>query len=97
MKKKKFNELKLASAIIETIFAIPIIGAMIILGFVWVPLIIALILHIVVLVLTIDTRNKTGSILGICASIFGFIPFVGWILHVIAAIFLWLETFNAKK
>jgi len=92
----KINGLKLASAIVETVFAIPVLGAMIILGFVWIPLICALALHIVTLVLTKKDRKINGSVFGILAATIGLIPFVGWVLHVLAAIFLWIEAFKTR-
>lgn len=74
---------------LEAFLAIPVLGALVIIGLIWIPLFIMLALHIVTLVFTKqDGGPITGSILGIVASCLGWIPFVGWILHVLAAIFL---------
>ncbi|MFH1054194.1 MAG: hypothetical protein V1740_07280 [Candidatus Woesearchaeota archaeon] len=55
-----------------------------------------LVLHIVTLVLCNKAKAKrSGSILGIITSVLGWIPFVGWGLHVATAIMLWLSF--AKK
>lgn len=81
--------LKWVTGGLEAVLAIPVLGAVIIIGFAWIPLLIMLALHIVTLVLTRqDGGGYIGSILGILASVLGWIPFVGWILHVLAAIFL---------
>ena len=86
------NKLKLAGAIIETVFAIPLLGVLIITGLFWMPMILAFAYHIITLILSKD--KKTGPIMGILANSVGFIPFVGWVLHILAAIFLWIEAFK---
>jgi len=97
MKKEKISGLKMASAILETILALPVIGAMLIIGCFWLPLAITLILHITTLIITKQNKKQTGSILGIITSCIGWIPFVGWILHILSAIFLWVETFKGME
>ena len=84
------NSLKLTGAIIETIFAIPVLGASIIIGCLWIPMVLAFVFHIVTLILSKKQKN-VGPIMGILANSVGFIPFVGWVLHILAAIFLWVE------
>jgi len=93
-KKDSFSKpskwLNLAEAIFETIFAIPILGAMVIVGLFWIPMVIALSLHIVALIISKrDGRNTGAPIMGIVANTVGLIPFVGWILHIIAAVKAW--------
>jgi len=89
------KRLKLAMAIVETLFAIPVLGMMIIVGMIWIPLALALVGHIINLVFSVKGKEKTtGSILGIIASTVGLIPVVGWILHVLTAIFLFIEAFE---
>ncbi len=90
-KNRQSHGLQLAAAIIETIFAIPILGGLIILFLSWLPLVAALVLHIITLVITLqEERNPAPSIVGIIASTLGVIPFLGWILHVAAAILNWI-------
>lgn len=96
MVERKLNGLKLACAIMETVFAIPLFGAMVIVGLVWIPLVLSLGLHIVTLVLTKEKRKINGNVLGILAATVGIIPFVGWILHVLAAVFCWQEAFKER-
>ncbi|WP_413376254.1 hypothetical protein [Alkalihalobacillus sp. 1P02AB] len=77
---------------LEAFWGIPFIGGLIILSLAWIPLGIMLILHIIGLVFASkENRSKTGHILGILASALGWIPGVGMILHILAAIFLMIE------
>lgn len=81
--------LKWVSGGCEAFLAIPIVGGTFVVGLYWSPLFIMLILHIVTLVLTKrDGGPATGSILGIITSCVGWIPILGWIMHVLSAIFL---------
>lgn len=76
----------------EAFLGIPIIGGAFILSLLWLPLLVMLILHIVTLVLTQkDGGSSVGSILGIVASCLGWIPGVGMIMHILAAIFLMIN------
>ena len=87
---------KLVTAILETILAIPFIGGLIVLGSGWSMLGIMLILHILsVIFASKEKKVMTGNIVGIVASAVGWIPFVGYILHTVAMILLWIEF--AKK
>ncbi|MFT4313354.1 MAG: hypothetical protein ACMXYA_03015 [Candidatus Woesearchaeota archaeon] len=88
---KTSRNLQLGGAIAETVLAIPIIGGTIILGLAWYPLFILFIYHIITLVFSAQESTRiTGPVLGIVASVVGIIPFVGWVLHVLAAIFLYI-------
>ncbi|MDQ0231367.1 hypothetical protein [Metabacillus malikii] len=84
--------MKWVTGAFEAVLGIPLIGAGIIIGFLWAPLGIMLVLHIVTLVLTKkDGGATTGSILGIVTSCIGWIPFVGMILHILSAVFLMID------
>lgn len=88
--------LKLITAILESIFAIPVLGALLIIGSLWTLLGIALVLHIISLVFSAKEKKGTsGNIVGIIASVLGWIPFLGFILHLVSAILLWIDF--AKK
>lgn len=77
---------------------IPLLGAGIIIGFLWFPLVIMLILHITTLVLTIkDKGATTGSIIGIVTSCIGWIPFVGMVMHIVSAIFLMIDAAKSDR
>ena len=89
------NGLKLVMAIVETLFAIPVLGMMIIVGMIWIPLGLALVGHIVCLVFSVkNSTKKRAPIMGIIAATVGLIPFVGWVLHILTAIFYYMEAFN---
>lgn len=84
--------LRLITAILESILAIPVWGGIIIVSMAWIPLGIMLILHIVTLVFAVNNNsNFKGSVSGIIASILGWIPGVGFVLHLITAILLWID------
>ncbi|MFP4697996.1 MAG: hypothetical protein ACLFMO_04750 [Eubacteriales bacterium] len=84
--------LKWVTGGLEALLGIPILGATIIIGFLWIPLFVMLALHIVTLVLTKKDNGKTtGSILGIITSCIGWIPIVGMIMHILSAIFLMIS------
>ena len=81
---------QLITAILESILAVPFLGAVIILGLGWSPLFLMLILHIVTLLFCNEVNaEKKGSILGILASVLGWIPIVGLLLHIVTTFFLW--------
>lgn len=81
---------------LEIFLGIPLLGAAIILGFWYIPLVVMLILHIITLVLSAQNNEaKYGSILGIVTSLVAWIPFVGMTLHIITGILLMVSA--AKK
>jgi hypothetical protein len=84
--------LKWVTGALEAVLGIPILGGAIIISFLWTPLILMLVLHIVTLVLTAkEEGSKTGSILGIVTSCIGWIPFVGMIMHILTAVILMID------
>ena len=95
--KKTVKITKCVAGGIEALLGVPIIGATIILGLVWSPLVIMLAFHIVNLVFSKNENLPiTGSVLGIIASALGWIPFVGMIMHIITAIFLMIEAYKTE-
>lgn len=88
--------LKWVSGGLEALLGIPILGATIVVGLVWTPLIIMLALHIVTLILCLkDGSTKHGSILGIVTSCVAIITGVGMVMHIITAVLLMIDA--AKK
>ena len=82
---------------IEALLGIPVIGASIIIGLVWVPLAAMLAFHIVNLVLSKkEDLPITGSILGIVVNALGWIPFLGMIMHILTAVFVMMEAYKTK-
>ena len=89
--------LRLVSGILEAILAIPILGGTIVVGFLYLPLTVMFVLHIVTLVLSKRDREPiAGSIVGIVTSVVGWIPVLGWAMHLISAIIL-LVSMRAKN
>ncbi|AIQ47411.1 membrane protein [Paenibacillus sp. FSL R7-0273] len=81
--------LKWITGAFEIILAIPILGAAIVMGSWYTVLGLTFILHLVTLILS--SKNKEayyGSVLGIITSLLAWIPFVGWVLHLITGILL---------
>lgn len=100
--RRNLIDFKMMLAVGETVLAIPLLWWFIILASAWTILMIMLILHIIALVLIIQNNNnfennedkyisKNWNIVWIAASILGFIPFLGMLLHIISAIVLWSE------
>ncbi|GGF18832.1 hypothetical protein GCM10010954_17040 [Halobacillus andaensis] len=84
--------LKWVTGGLEAILGIPILGGAIIISLLWIPLAVMLALHIVTLILTLQSKGPTrGSILGIIASSIGWIPGVGMVMHILAATFLMID------
>lgn len=77
---------------LEAVLGFPIVGATIIMGLTYVPLLIMLGLHIFTLVIASrEGTKKAGSITGIITSFIGIIPGVGITMHIITAIILLLD------
>lgn len=76
----------------EAFLAIPIIGGTFIVANGWVPLWIALILHLVAFFVSKQAKiSAVGNGIGMVTSLLGFIPVVGWFFHCITAIILLVE------
>ncbi|KIL46816.1 hypothetical protein [Jeotgalibacillus campisalis] len=89
---KTSTTLKWVTGGLEAFFAIPFIGGIVIVSLSWAPLWIMLGLHIVTLIFSIrELEARTGSIVGIVASVIGFVPFVGFIMHIAASIILLID------
>ncbi len=83
---------------LEAFLGIPFVGASVILGFFWTPLLVMLVLHIVTLNICIKERtDRAGSILGIVASAIGWIPFVGMVMHWVTAIVLLISALKKEQ
>lgn len=81
--------LKWVTGSFELILAIPLIGGTLVISSGYTVLGLMFILHIVTLVLSSKNREPMyGSILGIITSLLAWIPLVGWVLHLLTAIFL---------
>jgi len=90
--------LKWVTGSLEVFLAIPVVGAAIVMGSYYTVLGVMLILHIITLVLSATNNEpKYGSILGIVTSLLAWIPFVGWVLHLLSGIFLMVTAAQKPK
>lgn len=81
--------LRWVTGALEIVLAIPLIGATIVVGFLYIPLVVMFVLHILTLILSNSNREPShGSILGIITSLVAWIPFVGFVMHLITGILL---------
>lgn len=80
------------AAVWESLLAVPIIGGMFVISWMWGPLIVSFMLGFAGFVVCAKERRSVfGSVLQMIAGVLGFVPFVGWALHVVAALVLWLS------
>lgn len=93
------RNLKWLGAAFEAFLGIPVLGGLFIISMGYSPLGFMLVFHIVVLILSITRLNKVsfGPIVGITASVLGFIPFLGMFLHWVAAIALAIDAFTTTR
>ena len=90
--------MKWITGALEGILAIPFLGGIIVIGTYYCILPIMLILHIITLVMTKkDNGASAGSILGIITSVIAWIPLLGWLMHLITAVFLLVGAFTKDK
>ena len=88
---------KIIIAIIELFLGIPFLGGIFIVTHGWMPLILLFILHIVgILIASKEHKSKLGHILGVVGNALGWIPFLGWISHLIIGVTLLIEGLNDK-
>lgn len=81
--------LKWITGSFEIVLAIPLLGAAIVIGSVYSVLGLMFILHVITLILSSKNNEPIyGSVLGIVTSLLAWIPFVGWVLHLITGILL---------
>jgi hypothetical protein len=78
-----FKILALIALIFELLLAIPVVGGTIVIGTAYIALAVTLIVHIAALVFA-PKGNKFAPVFGIVTSLLAWIPFLGWVLHVIA-------------
>lgn len=90
--------MKWITGALEGILAIPLLGGIIVIGTHYWVLPIMLILHIITLGMTKkDNGASAGSILGIITSVIAWIPLLGWLMHLITAVFLLIGALTKDK
>ncbi|NGP45236.1 hypothetical protein G4V62_09830 [Bacillaceae bacterium SIJ1] len=94
---QRYRLMKLISGIYEALLGIPILGGLIVVGFLYTPLFVGLILHVITLAIARKEGGPTaGSLFGIVTSCIAWIPFVGMIMHIISAFVLIFEGVKEK-
>lgn len=84
------KNIKFVSAIFETVLAVPFLGGFFVLFTAWTLLAVGLVLGIMgVVICSKEKKSKSGHVLQIITSCVGWIPFVGWAMHLFSAIVLW--------
>ncbi len=83
----------------ELILAIPFLGGLIVLSSGWQALTLSLVIHLIVLGIAIGSKTSIApSICGIVTALLAWIPVVGWLLHTITCIVLFVSAFgDARK
>ncbi|SEU23589.1 hypothetical protein SAMN03159358_4214 [Paenibacillus sp. NFR01] len=82
----------------EGVLAIPFLGGLIVMGTGYTVLGLMFILHVVTLVVGYRAKDSYGgSVLGIITSALAWIPFLGWILHVLTAVFLLISAARNRR
>lgn len=86
---------KIVNGSLECLWGFPFIGGTIIMSLLWTPLVLMFILHIVCLVLAIqEDKTIRGPLIGVIGNAVGWIPFVGMVMHILAAVFNLVEGIN---
>jgi len=94
---EELKTLKLVTAIGETVLAIPIYWWLLIISFLWIPLIVMLILHAITLAKSSNLNIwKKWSIMWVITSLIWWVPLVWMLFHIITAIMLWIDYSNVK-
>lgn len=84
--------LKLLGAVMEFFLGIPLLGGLFIVSMGWAPLGFMLVYYIVVLILAyLAPAPKWGPAVGLLASILGYIPVLGMIMHWVAFLCLLID------
>lgn len=90
--------MKIITGSLEAFLAIPIIGGVLVFSTFYIPLVVLLILHIVTFIISSKERtSKIGSIFGIVTSLLAWIPLLGWMLHLITALILIVDSIRKEK
>ena len=93
------RNLKWIGAAFEAFLGIPVLGGLFIIGMGYSPLGFMFFYHLVVLILSFSRLNKFsyGAAVGIVASVLGFIPILGMLLHWVATITLVIDAALTRR
>ncbi|WP_214825363.1 hypothetical protein [Exiguobacterium algae] len=93
------KNLKWLGAAFEAFLGIPILGGLFIIGMGYSPLGFMFFYHLVVLILSFSRHDRFsyGAVVGLTASVLGFIPIVGMLLHWAASISLAVDAATTRR
>ncbi|MBM7839593.1 hypothetical protein JOC54_002873 [Alkalihalobacillus xiaoxiensis] len=99
LSKKNLTTLKWVSGGAEAFLGIPILGGSFIIALVWLPLFLMLAFHALIVFFAIKSKHPlpVGNIVGIGASILGFIPGLGMALHIVSAVLILMDASKTQK
>lgn len=84
--------MKLLTGVMEAVLAIPVLGGLIVLASAYWALVVMCVLHAATLIISVKNHDSYyGSILGIVTSLLAWIPFLGWLLHLLTAVLLFIS------
>ncbi len=90
--------LMLVAAACELLLAIPVLGGWFVLATGWGALGFMFLLHLVTLVLAARERVPYyGPIVGLVTSALGWVPFLGWAMHLASGIALLVNAFQGQQ
>jgi hypothetical protein len=99
-KEKAIVILWIICLVFEGVLSLPILGGVIVLSLLWIPLIYMFLLHTAALIVGYRSKEKMyPSIIGLCAAVLGWIPILGWMLHVctVVALSMVLWSYHQKS
>lgn len=83
---------KIAIAIAELFLGIPFLGGIFVIVHGWIPLMVLFVMHIVgIFIANREYKSIIGHVLGAAGNAIAWIPFLGWISHLIIGIILLVE------
>jgi hypothetical protein len=87
------KSLKWIAFAVEGFLAVPLLGGAFIVASGWTPLWFTGLLHAAAIILLLMSKRLliTGNLAGLAGALLGWIPLVGWFLHLAAAVILLFE------
>lgn len=89
--------MKLLTGVMEAILAIPVLGGFIVIASGYWVLVVMCVLHAATLIISVRHQKSCyGSVLGIVTSMLAWIPILGWMLHLLTAILLFVSVLRRE-
>ncbi len=88
----------LITGIFELVMSLPFIGRLIGMGSFGMMWLIGIIINIIVIIVLINRKKPTyANIIAIIANVLGVVPILGWFLHLMSTILLFILFFREEK